>query len=395
MAFRLDKSVVRGEIDNRRPGHVSGRIWFSDREEPIVLALTGNCLRDIAGCRVEFENPSPEAGQPVEHLNLRQDGLVGDITASRKVRVLEMPVEEVYTLRKAGQDVPYHMGNCLYIEWFSEHNGRVVIETTDFRIRVSEPAWRMSGDEERSQSRENTEAMKDYMSRLNSPGDEWEDDTEDLSPMNEFEWERKLRESDALADRYGAVMEKYLDHPDRDKLIAREMGWTWLDDALDADERGVFDDAKYDADDIEPLEPNPLTEGTDWIRTDDGDIKHPLAEFAFETVMSLWHECHDAELIEEDGDADLTDMLVQAQTLSAKLAGALDGLAYDDDPEGGFIVACLKRALKYFEASFAASNKVRISGILDAERVDKFRADLFKIRSGVLDLMTRFRSAAG
>lgn len=393
MAFRLDKSVVRGEIDNRQPGQVCGRIWFSGRDEPIVLKLAGNCLRDIAGCRIEFENPAPEAGQPIEHLNAQQEGLVGDITASRKVRVLEMPVGEAYALRKAGQEVPYHMGNCLYVEWFSENNGRVVIETTGFRIRVSEPAWRMSGDEERSQSKENTQAMKDYMAHLNSPDEIWEDEEEDMAPMNEFEWERKLRESDALADRYGAVMEKYLDHPDRDKLIAREMGWTWLEDALDADDRGVFDEARCEPDDLEPLEPNPLTEKIDWIRTDDGDIKHPLSEFAFETVMTLWHECHAAGMIEEDGDAALTDMLIQAQTLSAKLAGALDGLAYDDDPEGGFIVACLKRALKYFEASFDASNKVREAGTLDDARLQQFRADLFRIRSEVLDLMTRFRSA--
>jgi len=28
-------------------------------------------------------------------------------------------------------------------------------------------------------------------------------------------------------------LEKYLDHPDRDRIIAHEMGWTWIEDALD------------------------------------------------------------------------------------------------------------------------------------------------------------------
>ena len=27
---------------------------------------------------------------------------------------------------------PEHMANCLYLEWFSEANGRVVIESTDY-----------------------------------------------------------------------------------------------------------------------------------------------------------------------------------------------------------------------------------------------------------------------
>ena len=48
MAWRIDKAVVRGELDNRVRGRVTGRIWFVERAEPVVLELQGNCWRDLA-----------------------------------------------------------------------------------------------------------------------------------------------------------------------------------------------------------------------------------------------------------------------------------------------------------------------------------------------------------
>src|SRR5438309_6045074 len=42
MAFRIHDSVVRGEIDNRVMGTVSGKIWVEGRAEPVVLKLKGN-----------------------------------------------------------------------------------------------------------------------------------------------------------------------------------------------------------------------------------------------------------------------------------------------------------------------------------------------------------------
>ena len=63
--------------------------------------------------------------------------------------------------------------------------------------------------------------------------------------------------------------------------------------------------------------------------------------------------------VEDPEDEDLHEMIFKAQTLSAKLAGALDSLAYDEDADGGFVVACLKRALQFFQAAIAGSDKVQ------------------------------------
>ena len=62
MAWRIDGAVVRGELDNRVRGRVTGRIWFAGRAEPVVLELEGNCWRDLAGRRLEFTNPQPKPG---------------------------------------------------------------------------------------------------------------------------------------------------------------------------------------------------------------------------------------------------------------------------------------------------------------------------------------------
>ena len=65
MAWRIDESVVRGEIDNRVKGVVRGRLWLKGVEEPVQLQLSGNAHRDLAGCLLTFKNsklPVPMRG---------------------------------------------------------------------------------------------------------------------------------------------------------------------------------------------------------------------------------------------------------------------------------------------------------------------------------------------
>ena len=48
---------------------------------------------------------------------------------------------------------------------------------------------------------------------------------------DEFDHEKFMRECDARTDKYGELLDKYIDHPERHRIIAREMGWTWLEEA--------------------------------------------------------------------------------------------------------------------------------------------------------------------
>lgn len=107
MAWRIDEAVVRGELDNRTRGRVTGRLWFLGRDEPVVLELAGNCWRDLAGRRLEFTNPSPQPGD-LDKLAAMQRGTTGDITASRKVRVPDIPLSDLRLYYKTGREMPWH-----------------------------------------------------------------------------------------------------------------------------------------------------------------------------------------------------------------------------------------------------------------------------------------------
>ena len=275
MAWRIDKNILRGEIDNRRRGRVRGRIWLAQRDEPLALNLRGNCGRDLAGCVVRFENPSPQPGK-ISELRTEQSGVAGDVTASRKARVFDVPLEEAMD---EGKTPPEHIANCLYVEWFSEANGRVVIESTDYVIEVSPPAWQLTDEEGRAQAEESNAAMLDFMERVGSSAPvgtfDNENELED-APDDEFQWEKFLRKSDARTEKYGRLLEKYGDHPDSERLIAREMGWTWIEDALDAKARGAL--PADEPINVEPMEPEPHTEGVDWVRDEDGACASPALQ---------------------------------------------------------------------------------------------------------------------
>ena len=75
MAWRIHESVIRGELDNREKGRVTGRLWIEGVPEPVLLRLTGNAHPDLAGCRLEFHNTGePAIMLPGEQLDPEQTG---------------------------------------------------------------------------------------------------------------------------------------------------------------------------------------------------------------------------------------------------------------------------------------------------------------------------------
>lgn len=168
MAFRIHESVVRGEIDNRIKGAVRGKIWVAGHPEPIMLELEGNAWPDLAGCLLNFTNPlTPVPDPDLDSLAPLQRGIIGDLTASRKVRVFDIPLKEALAMFDRGEKPPEHLANSLYLEWFSEMNGRVVIESADYHLSISTPEWRLTAQEEKDRARQASAAMAAFMKRLN------------------------------------------------------------------------------------------------------------------------------------------------------------------------------------------------------------------------------------
>jgi hypothetical protein len=164
MAFRIHESVVRGEIDNRTKGFVRGKIWVAGCARPLTLELKGNAQAGLAGCLLTFTNPHKSVPpRHAEDLHPLQRGTIGDLTASRKVRVFDIPVEDAYLMCKRGEKPPEHVANCLYLEWFSEANGRVVIESADYELKISTPEWRLTAEEDAERAKQAAEGMDNFM----------------------------------------------------------------------------------------------------------------------------------------------------------------------------------------------------------------------------------------
>ena len=95
-----------------------------------------------------------------------QRGKVGDMTGSKKARVPAVTDREFLQLLEMKKPIPSILANTLYLEWFSHTDGRVLIEATDFQIRVSEPMWVMSERQEAEQLRRNLETHNAFLSEL-------------------------------------------------------------------------------------------------------------------------------------------------------------------------------------------------------------------------------------
>ena len=310
MAFRIHDSVVRGEIDNRVKGVVRGKIWVEGRVEPVVLELQGNAWPDLAGCLLTFTNPLkriPHHG--LDSLNPVQRGTIGDLTASRKVRVMEIPMPEAYLMKKRGEHVPEHMANCLYLEWFSEQNGRVVIESVDYELKISAPEWRLTPEEESQRAEQAAAGMDDFVGRLTQAIELQQRGQKDPeAEWDEHDYEKFLKESDARTDKYLELQEKYGDSPDAEEIIAQEMGWLKKQTSEEAEEENKrieeMNRACEEALNDPPAEPDPHREGIDWIRTEDDDICHPLQHRCSESAMKHWKLADDLGL-EKCEDKDL------------------------------------------------------------------------------------------
>jgi len=403
MAWRIHDSVIRGIVDNREKGRVRGQLWFDGLDEPVVLDLEGNCWPDLAGCLLEFKNPLKTIPLRKDAtMALLQDGSAGDITASRKVRVFDIPVEEAYIMCKRGEKPPEHMANCLYLEWFSVRNGRVVIESTDFELTISAPEWRMTPQEDEERARQAASGMANFMQKLTEaiethqqgqkdPDEEWD----------EHDYERFMKESDARTDKYMELLEKYGDSDEAEEKIAKEMDWDHDDE--EADDGGA-EGERMSVEEINRIceeaanapepEPEPHLEGIDWIRTEDGDIRHPLQHRCFESAMRLWDECDELGL-DDSEDEDQVTLITEFQIASVKLGGALSGIARGQGPrDGAFTVAYLKRALDHLHKAQAGLEAVAPKKLLPEEIVNRTRKEMLEIRQEILDLMDKFRGRA-
>ncbi len=203
---------------------------------------------------------------------------------------------------------------------------------------------------------------------------------------DEYDWERFLQQQDRKTERYMELLEKYMDDPNRDQIIAREMGWYHL---LDDDGQDWVEDVdtQFDkemralAEEIE-AEPEPPED------TDFGSFEmHPLYQASFS--LTVWIDQLFDDFAELQNHPAAVRLATQSAVASAKLAAALSD---DDVDEIGMTIAYLKRALKAVTTAMEAASQLQKEVPLDPARYASLYHRLFQIRDGIITLMGEFRS---
>lgn len=384
MAWRIDQAIVRGEIDNTTPGQTLGRIWLIHQAEPLELMLNGNCWRDLAGTVLRFRNPTPDHSLAAPDLSNPQRGMVGDMTASRKLRVYQMDSREPSST----------WCNHLSLEWFDSVNGRVLIETPLFELELSDRHWTMSIAEEEQQLRKNLEVMREFMQvflQREENIDLWSQENAD-----EFAWEKRFRESDRLSDAFQELMEKYVDDPDCQQKISYAMGWndTVVDSnqqeesATDVEwERELLLDELIEEQETDNWQPKDWEKL--WDLEDEEFWVHPLQQKA-QDCATLAME-HLGEKMDGPGvEGRLCSLLMM---IAAKLAGTLNGSRDADEQEPGFVLAMLKRCLYWQNDAISACAELeaRCNDPDEEKLLQQIRQSIFEIREEITELRREFK----
>ena len=200
-------------------------------------------------------------------------------------------------------------------------------------------------------------------------------------PMwDEYDWERFLQEQDQKTEKYMQLLEKYLDDPQRDEIIAREMGWTQLLDAKDwsAEVDALLDEDPEEDDDLEP------DQGAKSVETFE---EHSLYRAAF--ALTIWiDQLFDQKPLLQNEPAAIK-LATHSALASAKLAAALSG---DDVDEIGMTIAYLKRALKAITISMDAAAQLLSEKLITRAQHSVLQQRLFQVRDGIITLMGEYRS---
>ena len=197
---------------------------------------------------------------------------------------------------------------------------------------------------------------------------------------DEYDWERFLQEQERRTEKYMGLLEKYMDHPDRDGIIAREMGWTHL---IGGETRDWEEEVESSFEDEIPGES--AEEPGESVAF--GFEKHPLYReaIAFSAELDEMFVRLDEKVREHPAAITLRDETTLA---AAKLAAALND---DDIDELGMSIAYLKRGLRALTTALDSAVKLHAEALLPEQQFEMLRARIFSIRDGIVSTMGDYR----
>ena len=197
---------------------------------------------------------------------------------------------------------------------------------------------------------------------------------------DEYDWERFLQQQDQRTEKYMELLEKYIDDPQRDEIIAREMGWS-----------EISNDGDWSA------EVDALLE-EDWRVEDDqsrAEVEEKLSETFQDHVLyraafalTVWIDKLFDQNAALQNEPAAIKLATHAALASAKLAAALSD---DDVDELGMTIAYLKRALKAITVSLDSAAKLLSHKLIAARQYSVLQQRLFQVRDGIITLMGEYR----
>src|SRR4051812_21592913 len=204
-------------------------------------------------------------------------------------------------------------------------------------------------------------------------------DHEPERAWDEYDWERFLQQQDEKTEKYMELLEKYLDDPQRDQIIAREMGWTHLLESKDwkSDVDGMLE--------TEGAQDHELDEDMDEQEAETFE-NHALYRAAFS--LTIWTDRLFDQNPALQNDPAAVKLATHSALASAKLAAALSD---DDVDELGMTIAYLKRALKAITTSMEAAAQLLNERLISPRQHAVVKQRLFQVRDGIISLMGEYR----
>ncbi|MFN2540776.1 MAG: hypothetical protein ABR514_01215 [Chthoniobacterales bacterium] len=199
---------------------------------------------------------------------------------------------------------------------------------------------------------------------------------------DEYDWERFLQQQDEKTEKYMDLLEKYLDDPQRDEIIAREMGWPHVlddeDDDWSAEVDALANEEWRSSNEEAEIEQKPAeSEMFEY---------HGLYRAAF--GLTIWIDQLFDQNAALQNEPAAVKLATHAALASAKLAAALSD---DDLDEIGMTIAYLKRALKAITTAMEAAAQLIADKSIAPGQYTVLKRRLFQVRDGIISLMGDYR----
>ena len=249
---------------------------------------------------------------------------------------------------------------------------------------------------------------------------------DDDRPWTEEQWEEFMKEGDLRAARFGEILETVMDDPDRDRIVARHMGWTHIEEMLDEQERaeaegrGAGDDEDNDEDEDEDEDFDPdaiMNEAVAEVEAQKAEAeaigKDPFADEeeedernipAYKLANEVGLRVHDAlqpfmqarapkdpdeEWDRDEVDERMGEAYIGCMIAAAKIVGG-HAMGYEDDVLCGNIANC-KRGLAGADQCEAALLWLKANGHVPADLVDRLLPDVRAVQQAVRERIEELR----